>query len=171
MTDVIVVGAGLAGLCCAKYLKKAGVSCRLIEASDDVGGRVRTDLVDGFKLDRGFQVFLTAYPEARKILDYERLHLRTFYPGALIRQGGMFHRLADPFRRVIDGLATAFSPLGSFLDKLKVAELRVKLEFTSLEQIFRAPESTTAQFLAKQGFSEDFINSFFRPFFGGVFLD
>ncbi|PWB74264.1 MAG: FAD-dependent oxidoreductase, partial [Holophagae bacterium] len=102
---VVVVGAGLAGLSCALELGSAGVRPLVLEASDAVGGRVRTDEVDGFLLDRGFQVLLTAYPEAQRLLDYQALELRAFYPGALIRSGGRFRRLADPWRRPIDGVA------------------------------------------------------------------
>ncbi|MEM1305107.1 MAG: FAD-dependent oxidoreductase, partial [Planctomycetota bacterium] len=82
---VVVVGAGMAGLCCAKTLRGAGVHVTVLEASDGVGGRVRTDVVDGFRLDRGFQVFSNAYPEAQRQLDYGRLDLRPFEPGALVR--------------------------------------------------------------------------------------
>ena len=86
MPDVIVVGAGLAGLCCARELHAAGLDVLVLERGDAPGGRVRTDEVDGFLLDRGFQVLLTAYPEARRVLDYERLGLRPFESGALIRR-------------------------------------------------------------------------------------
>jgi len=98
-TDAIVVGAGLAGLACALRLHEAGVGVSVLEASDGVGGRVRTDVVDGFRLDRGFQVLLTAYPECRRILDYAALDLRPFLPGALVRRSGRFHELSDPWRR------------------------------------------------------------------------
>jgi phytoene dehydrogenase-like protein len=67
--DVLIVGAGLAGLCCARRVQQAGLSFLVLEASDGVGGRIRTDRIDGFQLDRGFQVFLTAYPEAKRLLD------------------------------------------------------------------------------------------------------
>ena len=88
MTDrVLIVGGGLSGLCCARRLQQAGVPFLLLEASDAVGGRVRTDVVDGFRLDRGFQVFLSSYPEARATLDYDALQLRPFLPGALVRSG------------------------------------------------------------------------------------
>ena len=62
--DVLIVGAGLAGLCCARRVQQAGLRFLVLEASDGVGGRIRTDRIDGFQLDRCFQVFLTAYPEA-----------------------------------------------------------------------------------------------------------
>ncbi|MFN8709921.1 MAG: FAD-dependent oxidoreductase, partial [Planctomyces sp.] len=82
---VVIVGGGLAGLTCAKTLVRAGIETILLEASDEVGGRVRTDEVDGFLLDRGFQVLLTAYPEAKQQLDYSALQLQAFEPGSLIR--------------------------------------------------------------------------------------
>jgi len=114
---VAIVGAGLAGLACARTLAKAGVSTRILEASDGVGGRVRTDTVEGFRLDRGFQVFFTAYPEARAALDYRGLDLRAFTPGALIRAEGRFYRALDPVRRPLAALAGLLAPIGSPWDK------------------------------------------------------
>ena len=105
--EVLIVGAGLAGLCCARRLHEQGIACQILEKSDGVGGRVRTDTVEGFQLDRGFQVLLTAYPEAQRVLDYPALHLQPFYPGALVRFGGRFHRVADPWRRPLDGASLA----------------------------------------------------------------
>jgi len=75
---VLVVGAGLSGLTCALRLHQAGIPVHVIEASDGVGGRVRTDQVDGFLLDRGFQVYLSAYPQAGELLDLEALELQAF---------------------------------------------------------------------------------------------
>ena len=102
--DVIIIGGGLAGLCCARALHAQGVSFLVLEASDGTGGRVRTDEVEGFRLDRGFQVLLEAYPEAQAVLDYEALDLRAFYPGACVRHEGRFRRMVDPFRRPLDDL-------------------------------------------------------------------
>src|SRR6202046_5850584 len=99
MTDAVIVGAGLAGLSCAISLEAAGLSVTLLEASDGPGGRVRTDMVEGFRLDRGFQVMLTAYPEAKRLLDYRALQWKKFEPGAMEWHGGKFHRLADPLRK------------------------------------------------------------------------
>ena len=95
---VIIVGAGIAGLSCARRLHQAGIPFHIIEGSDRIGGRVKTDQIDGFLLDRGFQVLQDAYPEARRQLDYEALHLHRFAPGVIIRADGQFHRLADPRR-------------------------------------------------------------------------
>jgi hypothetical protein len=122
--EMLIVGGGLAGLCCARRLAEAGVNCRVLEASDAVGGRVRTDRVEGFLLDGGFQVLLTAYPESRQTLDYGALELRSFEPGALIRSGGRFQPLVDPWRRPKHILATAFSAVGTLGDTLRIAGLR-----------------------------------------------
>jgi phytoene dehydrogenase-like protein len=169
--DVIVVGGGLSGLTCARRLTEAGLSCQLLEASDHVGGRARTDKVDGFLLDRGFQVFLTAYPEAQSILNYDQLELKSFEPGALIRFEGKFRRLADPWRRPRHLLATALSPVASLRDKLRIASFRRHTTRAKLHEIFERPEQTTIDLLRSRGFSEIVIERFFRPFLGGIFLD
>src|SRR4051812_10931046 len=109
--DVIIVGGGLAGLACAVELQRAGVACIVLESSDAPGGRVRTDRVQGFLLDRGFQVLLTAYPETQRVLDYEALRLGKFKPGAQVRSGRKFHTLADPLRSPLETLSTVLSPL------------------------------------------------------------
>src|SRR5918995_693764 len=168
---VYVVGAGLAGLRCARRLHEKGVAATVLEAADGVGGRVRTDRVDDFLLDRGFQVLLTAYPEATEALDYRELELHPFYPGAMIRTGGRFVTVADPFRRRWDGLRTALAPVGGLGDKLKVAKLRRRVTAESLEELFARPETTTREALAADGFSDTIVDRLFRPLFGGVLLD
>ena len=122
--DVVIVGAGLAGLACATTLHDAGAAVRVLEAGDRAGGRVRTDAVDGFLLDRGFQVLLTAYPEAHRQLGLDALELRRFEPGARVQLGARSSVIADPFRapkRLVD---SARSPAATMFDKLRVARLR-----------------------------------------------
>ena len=97
-TPVAIVGAGLAGLACATTLHAAGIPVQIFEASNGVGGRVRSDVVDGFTLDRGFQVALTAYPEMHRQLDMAALDLRAFDPGALVWREGKGSEVSDPFR-------------------------------------------------------------------------
>ncbi len=171
MKDVIVVGAGLAGLACAREAQRRGAEVLVLEAADGVGGRVRTDEVEGFRLDRGFQVLLTAYPECRRELDYTGLRLKAFKPGALVRHGGKMHRLADPFRTPIEALEGAFDPLVSFGDKLRVGKLRMRAGAKTSEQIFAEEEMSTAMKLRELGFSAEMVERFFRPFYGGVFLE
>lgn len=169
--DVLIIGAGLAGLCCARRLQQDGVRFMILESSDGVGGRIRTDTVEGFRLDRGFQVFLTSYPEAAQQLNYEALRLQAFLPGALVRYRGKFHELADPWRRPTAIFPSIFSPIGSLADKLRVARLRFRVLKGSIEDRFRDPETTTLKALENSGFSQLMIDRFFRPFLGGIFLD
>ena len=171
MPDVVVVGAGLAGLCCARELHAAGLEVLVLERGDAPGGRVRTDVVDGFLLDRGFQVLLTAYPEARRVLDFERLGLRPFESGALIRRDGGFARIADPLRHPLQAIRSLNDAPGSLLDKLRVARLRRRLSRFSLNELLTAPQVTTAEALRLERFSSGLVDAFFRPFLGGIFLD
>eukprot|EP00741_Cyanophora_paradoxa_P006546 tig00001024_g6336.t1 len=168
--DVIIVGAGLAGLACARRLKAAGVSFEVLEASSSPGGRVKTDYAGGFLVDRGFQVFIEAYPTVRKELDYRALDLRKFYPGALVRYGGRAYRVADPFRAPLDSVGGLFNPIGSVQDKLKILALRLRCQLTPVSTILARPETSTLEFLRAEGFSEAVIERFFRPFYQGILL-
>lgn len=170
-TPVIIIGAGLAGLSCATRLTQLGVQCVVLEATDRVGGRVRTDRVDGFTLDHGFQVLLTAYPACRELLDYDALRLQAFEPGAQVWQNGRLRILSDPWRRPLKTLATVTNPVGSFSDKLKIASLRSASGRGSLQDLYQREATTAIDRLRRDGFSEKMIDEFFRPFLGGVFLD
>ena len=170
-SDVLIVGAGLAGLCCARELVGEGVETRVLEASDAVGGRVRTDRLDGFLLDRGFQILLTAYPECRRVLDYAALDLKPFSPGARVRFDGSFYRVADPTRAPLDAVAGAFSPIGTLGDKLAILRVRQRAREGALDDLFARPETTTLDALRGHGFSDARLERFFRPFLGGIFLE
>jgi len=170
--DAVIVGAGLAGLNCALTLQDRGFSPLVLEAQDGVGGRVRTDEMDGFLLDRGFQVFLTAYPEAARRLDYRSLELQPFLSGALIRSEGRFIRLTDPFREPLAFVPMLASDLAPLTDKVKIAFLRQRLISTSVQQIFKERDRSIEKELSDDcGFSNTIIERFFRPFFGGITLD
>ena len=132
--DVLIVGAGLAGLCAARRLHEAGVSFQILEGSDGIGGRIRTDHMDGFLLDRGFQVLLTAYPEARAVLDYAALDLKKFTPGTLSWFAGRLNQLVDPWRTPGAWMDSLRSDFGTFRDKLRIARLRSRLRRKSLEE-------------------------------------
>lgn len=168
---IVVVGAGLAGLSCAVTLHDSGREVVVLEASDGVGGRVRTDTVDGFRLDRGFQVLLTAYPEAHRQLDLAALDLRAFDPGALIHDGDSASVIVDPFRsptRIVDAVR---SPAATPIDKLRIARLRRRLRRVHPANLLRGADITTLDALRAEGFSDRTIERFFRPLFGGIQLD
>jgi phytoene dehydrogenase-like protein len=172
MVDVAIVGAGLAGLSCAVMLEGAGLSVRLLEAEDAPGGRIRTDQVEGFRLDRGFQILLTGYPELAHHFDMKALRLRPFAHGALVRHGGRFHHFSDPFRGSLGtALSVAVDPVVSFGDKFRIARLRRLVGQGEPGDLFRKPEVKTRQFLEDYGFSPKIIDRFFAPFLGGVFLE
>jgi phytoene dehydrogenase-like protein len=169
--DVIVVGGGLAGLACAREIHKRGLSCVVFEAEEKVGGRVRTDIVNGFLLDHGFQVLQTAYPEAKKQLDYDELQLKKFPAGVIIRENERFHTIADPRYHPRELLSTTMAPIGTFKDRLKILQLARDVTKPSLQDLFYEPEQRTIDFLRDRGFSENFIQHFFVPFFAGACLD
>jgi phytoene dehydrogenase-like protein len=169
--NVVIVGGGMAGLTCAWHLQQAEVPFTLLEASDRCGGRVQTDEVNGFRCDRGFQILLTSYPEASAVLDYGKLDLHAFYPGALVHFDGDFHRMADPFRRPVDAMTHVFSPIGSTTDKARVLGLRRQARAGTLEDVFTRPQTTTINRLSQLGFSPGMVDRFLRPFLAGVFLE
>ena len=119
---IIVVGAGLAGLTCAKVLRERGAEVAVFEASDGVGGRVRTDEQDGFLLDRGFQVYFTSYPVAGRHLDYEALDFRGFDPGVIVRRGQEKSVLSDPLRDPKALVPSLLSDAATLGDKLRTLE-------------------------------------------------
>ncbi len=168
---ILIIGAGLSGLACARRLTEAGVGCTVFESSDDVGGRARTDRVEGFLLDRGFQVFLTGYPEARKVLDYPSLDLKPFHPGVFVRHAGEFHLVSDPLRRPQDVISTACSSIGSWSDKVRLLGLRQDALQDRLCSSMEDSTRPTREVLQAYGFSDSMLKSFFQPFFSGVFLE
>ncbi len=168
---IVVIGGGLSGLSCAGLLQRAGHRVTLFEASDSIGGRARSDRVDGFTLDRGFQVYLEAYPEGKRQLDLRALRLKRFSPGGLIWTGRTRERFADPLRMPRYAWASLRSDVGSLSDKLRVLALRSDVRKCSPEKLRERPAVTTIERLRQLGFSDRIIERFFRPFYAGVFLE
>jgi len=168
---IYIIGSGLSGLVAAIELEKAGFSPIILEAEKELGGRVQTDNVDGFLLDRGFQVMLTAYPECKRYLDYQALNLKKFEPGAVIFGEKESYIITDPMRNPLKVVGMAFSKVGTFLDKVKMFSLTQELKRKSIAQIFSEPSMPTLQYLKSYGFSDQIIDNFFKPFFRGIFLE
>lgn len=182
--EVVIVGAGLAGLACARELVRRGRRVTVLEAVDRVGGRVATDTVDGFRIDRGFQVYNDAYPEGARQLDLAALRLGRFDAGALVADGGRLRPVADPWRRPLAAIWSVIDGTVGLADGVRTAKLR-----HDAISAFRsgrcdpdrptaasfgtaaASERSTREELSARGFSDAFVNRFFRPFFGGVFLE
>ena len=176
---ILIIGAGLAGLTCAKVLAEAGQTVQVLEMADQVGGRVRTDIhEDGYRLDRGFQVLFTAYAAAQRHLNFDALKLRKFEPGAILVKNGKRYEIADPLRDAKHILPSLTNPLIPVTDKLRTLKLVAETLRLSTSDIFagkgepNGQDETTEAYLRKQGFTESgFIDNFVRPFYGGIFLN
>jgi protoporphyrinogen oxidase len=166
-----IIGAGVSGLIAARVLEDNGFSPIILETTDRVGGRVKTDIVDGYQLDHGFQVLLTAYPAAQKYLDFKSLDLQKFLPGASIFKNDKQLIIGDPLREPSLLFSTLFSGIGTLSDKLKILKLNMRLKKKTLEAIFSEKEQSTLSYLIGLGFSNEMITDFFTPFFSGIFLE
>ncbi|WP_159951928.1 FAD-dependent oxidoreductase [Polaribacter septentrionalilitoris] len=166
-----IIGAGISGLIAAQVLENYGYHPKIIEATNTVGGRVKSDIVNDYILDHGFQVLLSEYPAAKKYLNYQALDLQKLVSGAVIFKDGKTQKIGDPFRDISLLFPTIFANIGSTKDKLKILKLNTNLKKKKLQEIFNTDEITTHQYLKNYGFSENIMNSFFKPFFSGIFLE
>ncbi len=167
---VVVVGAGLAGLACAQRLIEAGLDVVVLEASDGVGGRVRTDVVDGFRCDRGFQLLNPAYPALPRVVDVAELELRPFRAGVVAATSGGHAVLADPRREPSLALQTLTAPLGSLLDKVRFAAWAA----TSLLPVRRLtgrPDRTLSASLDRARVRGPIRSGVVQPFLAGVLAE
>ena len=169
--NIAIIGAGVSGLVTALQLETYGYKPTIFEADKQVGGRVQSDAIEGYTLDRGFQVLLSAYPMAKKYLDYDALKLQPFVSGSYIFKNGKRYSIGDPLRDISMLWPTLFSAVGSFSDKLKVFKLNRILSKKSIDAIFDDEALSTHQYLKRFGFSNAIINDFFKPFFTGIFLE
>lgn len=157
----IVVGAGVAGLSAALHLEKAGIKVLILESSDQTGGRINTDEIDGFLLDRGFQVLPSSYKTTSSILN--GLKLSSFHSGAMAWDGKRFLSVFDPRRHFAKIFPTLFSGIFTLTDL-------VRLYFLCRRKS-AIPETSSIDALKKLGFSEKSVDLFFKPFLSGVFLE
>lgn len=169
---VIIIGAGVCGLAAGRELARRQIPFLILESGNHVGGRLQTDLVEGFRLDHGFQVLNTDYPEfGKQGIDIASLNLRSFAAGARLFRQGKQSLLADPQREKGTWMDAIFSPHVRWSDLFKMKKLRAELGSYTLEQCQTLQSKSTIQFLKSYGFSHAITERFFRPFFGGVFLE
>ena len=171
MSNPIIIGAGVSGLVAAIELEKAGFTPLILEATDCIGGRLKSDLESELPLDHGFQVLLTDYQEAQKYLDFDSLDLIPFKQGSIIFKNSKQQKIGDPRRDISFLWSTLTSSIGTFNDKLRILKLSKKLKKKSIEDIFLTPEISTLDYLRGLGFSNMIIENFFQPFFAGIFLE
>lgn len=171
----VVVGAGLSGLAAARHLSRNGVDVTVLEGSDAVGGRVRTDVVDGYRLDRGFQLYNPAYPEGARVLDHEDLDLRPFIAGAriVVSRGGRrrVDRVADPRREPSWAVPSLLARVGSPVSIARFGAYVVSRAVRSVESLLRDPDVTSEQALRRAGADHALMERVLRPFLSGVFLE
>jgi phytoene dehydrogenase-like protein len=169
--DVAVVGAGLAGLACARHLVARGLDVTVLEASDAVGGRVRTDAIDGYTLDRGFQVLNTAYPELSRVLDLDALDLRTFDPGVVLRIGGRRVPVSHPLQQPGRALSAAGVPAGGVRGKAALARYVALCAALPSSRLKRRHDLPAVEAWRDAGIPDDLITGVLEPFFAGVLLE
>jgi len=168
---VYIIGAGISGLVAAYELETVGYRPIILEASGSIGGRVKTDLKDGYLLDRGFQIFLTGYPEAKRYLNYDTLNLKYFDGDMVIlRTDGTLH-VTDPLKNPAGIISMAFSKVGNLKDKLKLLQIVANVMRKSDEEIFSQPDISTEEYFLAKGFSPEFIFNFLNPLYRGIFLE
>lgn len=169
--DVAIIGAGLAGLSCAKELKRNNINFHIFEASESVGGRVKTDNIDGFLLDRGFQLYNPSYSEGIKILDYEKLNLKSFTPGIAIRDNSKLRVIVDPFRSTEFKFNFLTQTPGSIREKLGLISYFLKYLIQSDAQIAISKDISSLEALNSSKINKKLLNKVLKPFLQGVFLE
>ena len=169
-SDIIILGAGPAGLACALKCQQLGREYLLIERSNRIGGRLGSIYEDGYIFDLGFQVYNSAYVTTNSFLDLDELNLKYFKPGAAVHYGNSFQIISDPLRDISKVFSTIFSSLTTVSDNIKILALKNSLSNYKIEDD-GAEDISTLEFLEQYGFSEKFIKYFFMPFFSGIFLE
>ena len=170
-TEVVVVGGGLAGLACARALAARGLEVRLLESGDAVGGRVRTDHVDGYTLDRGFQVLNTAYPELPAVADLEALDLRAFDSSVALSIDGERVVIGNPVRRPTAAASALGIPVGGVGGKAAFGLYAGLCATLPARGLKHRDDVSAAEAWRRANIPPDVVNAVLRPFFAGVLLE
>ncbi len=171
MLDVVIIGAGLSGLSAAYHLQSKGYKVAVYEANGKVGGRCKSDYIDGFILDRGLHFFQKGFEESKTVFDYRTLRMESVYPGVMLHYNNNFHLVTNPIKRIGDSLSLAFLPFMSFRDKMKMGTFLTYLMTSTDDHFKKLKDISTRAFLESRGFSKQLIESFFRPLHQAIFLD
>lgn len=170
--EVVVVGAGLAGLACARQLARRGVDVVVLEAAEAVGGRVRTDTVNGFLCDRGFQLLNPAYPEVRRVLDVPALRLQPLPAAIVVATGTGRRTLADPRRApaLLPRIAGSWirGGIGSVREQAAFGRWALRTSRRQPEKFLAEPDIGWGQALTEQGIDGDLRERVIEPFLAGV---
>ncbi|MDQ3326626.1 MAG: FAD-dependent oxidoreductase [Actinomycetota bacterium] len=166
-TDVVVIGAGLAGLTAAKVAVEAGLDVVVLEAAEAVGGRVRTDVVDTMLLDRGFQLLNPAYPAVPSLVDVDALQLQPFDAGVRVARADGTHLLVDPRRHPFGAPHALSRSTGSLAEKLRFARYAVGCLAAPARLRARADQPYGTA-LDSAGVDGDLRRSVLQPFLAGV---
>jgi len=169
--DVLVVGAGLAGLAAARTLHRGGLRALVLESGAEPGGRLRTDVVDGLRLDRGFQVLNPGYPTLATMVDLEALHLRAYQAGVRVHLGDRAWVVADPRRVPTAALSSLRAPVGSLRAKAALAALALRVGTGPVRRFLEEPDRSAAQLFREAGVGDELTATTLRPFLAGVFLE
>lgn len=177
MKKIAIVGAGMSGLICALELEQLGYEPTIFETSDEIGGRVKTQIVsltsgNSHRCDAGFQVLLTAYPEVRRYLSLSDLNLKRFDAAASVHiSPSRTHAIGDPLRSVRWVWPSITAPFATWGDLWKMYRLKRFVQRKTETELFAQPHQHTIDFLRNWGFSESIIKHFFTPFYRGIFLE
>ncbi|MGW3625340.1 FAD-dependent oxidoreductase [Streptomyces sp. NPDC000880] len=188
--DVVIVGAGIAGLSAAHQLISAGITVSVLEAAPEVGGRMATEEIDGFRLDRIGQLLNTSYPELRRTKGLADVVLRPFSPGVLVHSGGRLQRTGDVVRRpgepgsarwgsphALRGVGGAFTVARALasaprpLDQARLGASLARLAGTPVERLLARPERPTADSLCARGVPARTVHGFLRPLLSSLLCD
>ena len=169
--DVIIVGAGLAGLRCAKILNDHGKTVSLVERSDYVGGRLHSIRIDDYVIDEGFQLVNPSYPEIVSSGVLKNFDLRSFDSTIRFQNGTESYELADPRKHPLSSLRGFFKSPLAISDALKLSSLFGKSLLSSARNIVAQEDMSAKEGLITSGISMSAIEDLFQPFLRGILLD
>ena len=168
--DIVLVGAGPSSLSCSKILTEKNINHLIIDKMGRIGGRVGSLKESGYIFDIGFQVYNSSYIKTNSMINFNSLDFKYYKPGSMIYDDNRFYIISDPLRDLTKTFSTLFAKCANFVDKWRIFKLKRDLKNYSLKED-NSSDIETIAFLNSYGFSESFIDKFFKPFLSGIFLE